>query len=77
MDTCHGCGRLESLEASGYCPACEGARAKNLTVTVAGRTLLLSEVAAQAAAGDEVMLSYLASIERNPELSAALAEATT
>lgn len=49
---CHGCALVTEVDDAGYCDACAAIRADDPPVTVQGRTLLLSEMEAQAEAGD-------------------------
>jgi hypothetical protein len=60
---CDGCGMFradtESLGDLMLCPGCAEIRADDPPVTIHGRTLLLSELEAQAEAGDEDLAAAL------------------
>lgn len=49
---CHGCARVTEVDEAGYCAECAEIRAEDPLITIHGRTLLYSELVAQAEAGD-------------------------
>jgi hypothetical protein len=56
---CHGCALVTEVDENGYCAACAEIRADDPVVTVLGRTLLYSEMQAQAEAGDKDLAAAL------------------
>lgn len=56
---CHGCALVTEVDADGYCDDCVALRYEDPPVTVQGRTLLLSELEAQAEAGDKDLAAAL------------------
>ena len=59
MEACHGCALVTETNDDGYCDACAAIRAEDPPVTIHGRTLLLSELEAQAEAGDKDLAAAL------------------